>query len=652
MKYQLLLALAMTIFPASMTAMVTPSDTVHRLESVSVTASRAAMTLGTSARIVTVMDSMAIATIPAQTVNDLLKYVAGVDVRQRGSMGMQTDISMRGGTFDQIAILLNGINISDPHTGHNAADFPVSIAEIERIEVLEGPSARVYGTSSLVGAINIVTKKPGRVTSTSHVQGGSYGFMSAGTNYGWSAGRFKTLMGTSYSCSDGYSRNKEGRLNSDFRGEKTFLSTEYSSAALDISLQGGLSYKDFGSNTFYSAKYDDQFEHTLKSTIALQAQTKGDVFRFKPAVYWNRGEDRFELIRNNPDKVPFNFHRTSVLGVNLGADLITKAGTTSFGAEMRNEDIISTNLGEPLFLTKGDHYVCGLNRTNVNAYLDHSLILSRFTISGGVTAVMNSTNGTSFGLYPGLDMSWRFSDDWKLYASYNSSFRLPTFTELYYSVGGHKADPNLKPERMQSIEGGLKYLKPGISAVLSAYYHHGSQMIDWIKDFNSSDDPYWESVNHTSINTIGEELSVRVDFPVLLGLESFPLSKIDIAYSHIDQDKALQKGIESRYALEYLRNKLVAGVDIRLPWNLTWNVSVRWQDRVGSYEKYDSTTPTGVIVGYQPYTLLDSKLFWVRKSYKVFIEADNILNKVYYDFGNIPQPGIWFRIGTVYTVNI
>ena len=117
------------------------------------------MQLGASARIVTVLDSLTLASLPAQSVNDLLKYSVGVDVRQRGVMGMQSDISVRGGTCEQIAVLLNGINICDPQTGHNAVDFPVSTNEIDHIEILEGPAARVYGTSSLVGAINIVTKQ-------------------------------------------------------------------------------------------------------------------------------------------------------------------------------------------------------------------------------------------------------------------------------------------------------------------------------------------------------------------------------------------------------------------------------------------------------------------------------------------------------------
>jgi iron complex outermembrane receptor protein len=107
---------------------------------------------------VTVLSREDIQAAPVQSINDLLKMAVGVDVRQRGPIGAQTDVSIRGGTSEQITILLNGINICDPQTGHNAFDLPCDISDIERIEVLEGPAGRVYGTSSLLGAINIVTK--------------------------------------------------------------------------------------------------------------------------------------------------------------------------------------------------------------------------------------------------------------------------------------------------------------------------------------------------------------------------------------------------------------------------------------------------------------------------------------------------------------
>jgi len=151
------------------------------LEEVSVTGSRAPLTKSQAARMVTVLDRRDIAQAPVQSINDLLKYAIGVDVRQRGAIGAQTDISIRGGTQDQIILLLNGINICDPQTGHNAMDLPIDLSEIVRIEVIEGPAGRIYGSSSLVGAINIVTRPTG--PTTVHAEAGSYGYAKAGAKY-------------------------------------------------------------------------------------------------------------------------------------------------------------------------------------------------------------------------------------------------------------------------------------------------------------------------------------------------------------------------------------------------------------------------------------------------------------------------------------
>ena len=130
----------------------------HELSEVSVAGSQSPLSLLQSARIVGVITRQQIESSAAQTVNDLLKSVAGLDVRQRGGFGIQTDISINGSSFDQIIIFLNGVDFSSPHTGHLAADFPVSLADIERIEILEGAASRIYGPSAFGGAINVVTK--------------------------------------------------------------------------------------------------------------------------------------------------------------------------------------------------------------------------------------------------------------------------------------------------------------------------------------------------------------------------------------------------------------------------------------------------------------------------------------------------------------
>lgn len=621
-------------------------EKLYELEEVEVTGSRVPLTVSQAARIVTVLDREAIAAAPVQSINDLLKYAAGVDVRQRGDMGVQTDISIRGGTFDQITILLNGINICDPQTGHNAADFPVELSEIERIEVLEGPAGRVYGTSSLVGAINIVTRTAKDSGAEVFADGGSYGYFKGGAMVSHVRNGLSNQVSGSYSRSDGFSRSKAGNLNADFKYARLFYQGRYENDQVDVRWHAGFTNKDYGANTFYSTLSDEQFEHVRKYYTAVQAETKGDVYHFKPSVYWNRSDDRFEFYRGMPEKSPFNYHQTDVYGVNLNNYIQTFLGKTAFGAEFRNEGVRSTSLGEPLnspIKVPGADadFTLGLNRTNLSFHLEHNIVLRRFTLSAGVIAVKNTGNEMNFRFYPGVDASYQFARDWKVYASYNTSLRMPTFTELYYSVGGHKADKYLKPEEMQAVEVGVKYLRPGIRGTLSLYRYHGTDMIDWIKDISQGDDAPWQSVNHAVINTMGAEASVLVDIRELMQRDAFVRS-VNVSYSYIDQDKETTPNLQSKYALEYLRHKFVAQANFRIWKQLEMNVSYRWQDRMGNYQKGNS------MVLYEPYSLVDARFTWNASQYKIYVEGNNLLNKTYYDHGNIPQPGIWVRAGASY----
>lgn len=622
-------------------------ENLYELEEVEVTSSRAPLTLGQSARLVTVLNREAIASASAQSVNDLLKLAAGVDVRQRGPIGAQTDISVRGGTNEQITILLNGININDPQTGHNTADFPVDISDIERIEVLEGPAGRVYGTSSLVGAINIVTRRSDKTSADVHLEAGSFGYVSGGGRANISNGDIHNLLSASYTRSDGYSRNQAGTLNSDFNTLKLFYQGRYEDESLTLSWHAGLSNKNFGSNTFYSAKYDDQFEHTFKLFTAVQAETKG-LFHFKPSIYWNRSHDRFELFRGTEAKVPFNYHRTDVFGINLNSYIDWTLGKTAFGAEFRNEDIVSTNLGEPLHNQLDIHgsdrqYTVGLNRSNLSFHLEHNLLFNHFTLSAGVIAVKNTWNEMSFRLYPGVDASWQFARHFRAYASFNTSLRMPSFTELYYSVGGHQADKYLKPEEMQAYEVGVKYLSGGLRGSISIYHHHGTNMIDWIKDTRQGEDAVWQSVNHTKLNTLGVEASLVLDFLHIVPAQRY-LHQLSISYSYIDQDKDMEEYIQSQYALEYLKHKLVAKADVQLMRHLFLNLSYRYQERKGNYQEL-----TGVVKPYGSYSLVDARLSWKANNYQLYVEANNLFDKIYNDYGNVPQPGRWVMCGANYT---
>lgn len=614
--------------PAGRAAAQTRSEAI---DSVKVTATRIPVALHSSARIVTLLDSMTIASAPVETVNDLLKYTLGVDVRQRGAMGMQTDISIRGGTYNQVAVLLDGINITDPQTGHNSFDLPVNLSDIERIEVLEGPAARVYGTSSLLGAVNIVTRKDLDNRLTASLEGGSFGFFGATASVGIAhRGGFNSIS-AGYQRSDGFSHNAAGGLNSDFGAVKAFWHGGQDFRKHFLSWQAGVSNKDFGSSTFYSPAYDDQFEHTLKTFVSVKSEGKG-ALHFTPALYWNHGEDRFELFRNAPDKYPFNYHKTNVAGATLNFKVESRWGQTAFGAEARHERIVSTNLGEKLAQPQGV-YACGLARTAFNLFLEHHVVLGRLTASAGLTTVYNTGNQEGVSLYPGLDASFRVSDAVRLYASYNTSYRMPTFTDLYYSVGGHRADPNLKAEKLRALEGGLKYLSRGIRAVATVYYNRGYDMIDWIMDTSAGEDAPWTSMNHTRLNTLGQEVNVRINLPDMLGSPGFIVRSLSLGYTHQSQDKPLEAHLRSLYSLEYIRHKVVAQTDFRFGKNLSLDLTWRYVDR---------NTTSALLT---PYSLMDAKISYDFPRVNLYLRANNVLDRTWYDFGDIPQPGFWVMAG-------
>ena len=616
------------------------------LDEVSVTGTRAPLTVSQQARMVTVLSREDIQAAPVQSVNDLLKYAVGVDVRQKGALGALTDVSIRGGNSEQITVLLNGINICDAQTAHNTFDFPVDISEIERIEVLEGPAGRVYGTSSLLGAINIVTETLPSSSLSARIEGGSYGYLAAGARANIAQGRWNNQLSGSFTRSDGYLRNKANRLNADYKTSKAFYQGNYNDSQIAVRWHAGMSVKDFGANTFYAAKYDDQFEHTFKTFTALQAENKQGKFHIRPSIYWNRSMDRFELFRGAPQKYAYNYHRTDVYGVNLNAYFDWSLGRTAFGAELRHEELVSTNLGEKLERPHHIHgtdrnYTNGINRTNLQFVLEHNIILSRFTLSAGVIAVKNSQADMNMRVYPGIDASYRMGNAWKVYASYNTSLRMPSFTELFYSVGGHKADKHLKPEELSALEAGLKYNAHGISGKTSIFYNQQKNLIDWISDgtLDANGATLWKSVNFGRINVVGIEASLRFDCRTLMPSQRF-LKQFSLAYCYLNQNEKEHKGITSKYVLEYVKNKMVANLQLNLWRNLDLGLNYRLLHRMGGYIDTNNQRHN-----YATYGILDTRLSWNTGKWTAFAAANNLLNRTYVDYGNVPQPGTWITAG-------
>lgn len=609
-----------------------------KLEEVVVTGSRAPMTLAESAKIVSVITREDIHRAAAESINDILKLATGVDVRQRGGFGVQTDISVRGGNFDQITILLNGVNISSPHTGHLSADFPVSPEDIERIEVLEGPAARVYGTSAFNGVINIVTKQSSDEAAV-HLSAGEYGYANGNASIG------KNLGSTHHQLSGGYTRTDGATPNSYFTSSRVFYqgSAQLSDNA-KVSGQFGYSYKPYAANTFYGASSTDQWESNERWMAALNADIKLGIVHITPQLYWNRWFDHYQWHKDNP--AGENFHKVDSKGASLNAWFSTSLGRTSIGVEVRGESIKSTKLGKLMsetdWETTGGHdseadkfYKYKDTRTNVSAFLEHDIMLQNWTLSLGMLANMNDGLDTKWRVYPGIDISYRPTDAWKLYASWNMALRMPTFTDLYYSGANIEGNANLKPEKTTDYQLGAQYRGKGLIAEAQLFYSHNTDMIDWVTYTDAStgqSDGIFHSVNF-ELDNKGVELNLQL-LPRDLWGENCPLRKIGAQYSYIYEDSKYDVAVlSSKYAMDYLRHKVVVNADGRLWKNLNLSLSWRWQDRIGA------NNPS--------YAITDGRLSWDESKWSVYLDASNIFNKKYFDYASIPQPGAWCRVGAM-----
>ncbi len=619
-------------------------------------------------RMVTVLRAADITAAAVHSINDLLEYAVGVDVRQRGEMGVQTDISVRGGTFDQITILLNGINISSPHTGHLSADFPVSMDDIERIEVVEGPAARVFGTSAFTGVVNIVTKgAPLQLSPTGegsnslsgslHLRGGQYGYGGGDGRISYSAKSNNTTF--TNTLNGGYSRSDGATPNSDFTNTHLFYQGSYSSSALRIDGQAGYSYKPYGANTFYGASSTDQWESNERWMAALKAEGIVGKVHIAPQVYWNRWNDHYQWHRGvSPGGE--NFHQVDVLGGAVNSWIDWALGKTSFGIEVRSDAIWSTNLGKTLAEseyrnttghdgTSERQYTRHDQRTNTSAFLEHDILLDLWTISLGLLANHNSGLDSKWRLYPGIDIAFLPAKTVKVFASWNMALRMPTYTDLYYSGANIEGNSNLKPEKTNDVALGVKLRPVAWDLQAQTFYSHKSDMIDWVvyqdetvdSDGKPTEQKTWTyRSGNFRLDNVGVELQAAF-LPRELYPSQFPLRRIGVSYAYISEDISYVRPVAlSKYAQEYLRHKVVINVDGTLmryrSSALNMSLSWRWQDRVGK--------------GNDPYALLDARLSWDMRHLRIYADCTNVLNKQYFDYSIVPQPGRWIKAGVILTL--
>lgn len=558
---------------------------------------------------------------PIQTLESALRLSASVDVRERGGKGVQADFSIRGGSFDQTMMMLNGINFTDARTGHQTHALPIDIESIAGIDIIDG----IAGVGAYAGAINIRTAPLSENYARVEASGGAYGYGYGNISGAYTVGDLSIYAVGSYRRSDGYISN------TDFANYNGYVRLNYDSEKLGFfDAQAGFQDREFGANGFYSLKYLEQYEATQTWLSSLRWFKSFGALRLNASASYRKNFDRFELIKGDQSLVPFNYHMTDNAGAELWGDYKTTLGTTSLGVDYTYNHIWSTVLGELQDEANG-RYTKAKDRSVANYWLRHVYSHENYTLSGSYGFSTSPYGSNSLW---SVSAAYRPAEGLSIGLGATQSMRLPTFTDLYYTATGYVSNPDLEPEEAITYRLSADYSISDWSFGAVAYVREGSNTIDWVR---ATADDDWQSIQITDLTTFGSELMVNYR------PEDF-LTRVSASLGYITMDKDSGEMI-SKYATDYMQHKGALSLEFSFLRNCSLVLTASAFDRKGNY-----TDVAGETVAYEPYVLLDSRLSWQKGKYKVYIDATNITSTDYFDYGGLEMPGLWAVAGVAITL--
>ena len=528
-------------------------------------------------------------------VADALQQIAGIDIRRRGTNGTQADLYIRGGSFDQTLLLVDGIKVDDAQTGHHTMNLALPIEVIKRIEIIKGPAARIFGQNAFNGAINIITKDVPETDVSLRVQGGSYNQFNADVTAGINLDESSHIIHYSKNTSEGY------RFNTDFDNQNFVLKSTFNKKNLPIAMLISLSDRNFGANGFYASPAAiNQYEETMASLIGFSTVIKKGNFTWKPRVYWRRNEDEYVFVRNNPS-IYRNLHISNKIAAELNGSYTSNIGITGFGIETAKVYLSSNNLGDN-------------NRFVSTLFLEHRLELfdNKMDITPGVAVTYFSD--FKFFAFPGIDIGYQVLDNLRVYGNLGYTYRVPTFTDMNYKSPTTIGNPELEPEKAFSQEIGLKWNTAGFNASVAVFNRDSNRLIDYVKMQNT--DP-WQPQNIQDVTTKGFETQLDYTFAI----NSF-YQKLQLGYSFIEDQVKQSSYNFSQYSVNSMKHQVVGSYYMQFLKNFTNSILYRYSERTNG----DS------------YSVVDLGAAYTLKAFEFSLFANNIFNAEYTETNLVPMP--------------
>jgi iron complex outermembrane receptor protein len=520
---------------------------------------------------------------------DALRLAPGVDVQARGPRDVQSDFSIRGATFGQSLVLVDGQRINDRQTAHHNGDIPIALAGVDRIEIVNGAGSTVHGADALGGTINILTRRDPHASAS--IAAGQFGYVATeGSATGLVLPPTWTVTGWA-SRSGGFTFDRDFAIGGGaLRGE---IAPGWT---VDVRHQR----KAFGADGFYGASPSKEWtDQTLTSTEWQQAR---GAWATDVRAAWRNHGDHFRWDINRPG-FSENEHRTNSGEVTVGVDRDLGAGARfSAGGGTGADWVRSTNLG---------------NRDDIHqhAYAEVQVPLaSRAALNTGIRLDDYSTYGRSWS--PAASLSVRAAPSLKLRTSARHAFRIPTFTELYYHDPANLGTPDLKAERGWSWDGGIDWTPATWTMSISPFVRWDRDVIDWVRPTAAD---LWRSTNVRDVRTDGIEISAQRRWTRALVRGYFSGQSVD----------APALAVLSKYVLEYAPQS--AGLSLVVPIRSVVQaaVNVDWRNRLDG----------------QRYALVGFRVTRGLRRASVYLEGSNLGDVSYEEVAGVPMPRRWISAG-------
>lgn len=604
------------------------------------------------------------------SITEALEFIPGVDVQSRGAWGVQTDISIRGGSFEQVALRVDGMRWSAPHTGHHLMNIPIDPEDLGHVEVVKSGAGPWAGVGAFSGAINMETNtgsSANRATFTAEL--GSFDWQRVRAHVDWNTGNTSHGLSISRASTSGHISNADATI------QRLMYGWTWSTGAHRFKGMLAGETKAFGAQNFYTSKYPDQYEETGAAVAQITWNMDRNKWRFSGGAQGRFHQDRFELFREGagwyestddgfyvaqlatPDTAGLyapglswyagaNQHRSMVGAANALAQWKSGNWTLSAAADARTEAIRSNRLGKATEASieeedsDDDPYTLEDMRQNLDAYA--SAKWSTINWLATATAGFNSNSRFGNSFLPAAQIVRKLGTHARLFASAGRSVRHPSFTDLYYDVGGAVGSDSLLSEYANQAEVGFRMvMRPTDASNLiveaTRFYREGTNLIDWIL-YDGSD--VFQAANLSEIEFEGGDLSVQY---TAAASNAPRITMARLSATWMDADRA-SAGFTSNYVLDFVRTKYDAVVRLEGGSPLAFTVRGSIQERNGVAMQWED----GKLLQLWGAEVAFKGNDGARLAWRGNVRLDNLFDVQYADRGIVLQPGRMVRFGLTF----